>query len=177
MRTKVISILILALFFIADNYGQDSYQTFTSAGFKVKCDCSLYVNTTFIQMAKQQGMTNILAAYICAENEDNPDLGVINNINIYDESKSYKYIQPSGYASFERKYLEQYVSNLKNAGIDYNYITYQGVSAVEYTFDQLGLPTKAIIFLKDKKSYLIQVGSRIGLTTKYNKLKTSFVLL
>ncbi len=177
MKKKIISSTILALLFIANIYGQETYQTFTNAGFKVKCGCKLYVNTTFISMAKQQGANNILAAYICAENEDNPDIGVINNINIYDESKSYKNIQPSGYSTFEKKYLEQYATNLKNAGISYTYTTYQGVSAIEYTFDQQGLPTKAIIFLKNKKSYLLQVGTRKSLTTKYNSLKTSFVIL
>ena len=77
MNTKIISTTILALLFVANIYGQDTYQTFTSAGFKVKCGCELYVNTTFISVAKQQGMNNIIAAYICAENEDNPDIGVI----------------------------------------------------------------------------------------------------
>lgn len=177
MKTKIISTTFLALLFVANIYGQETNQTFTSAGFKVKCGCKLYVNTTFIQMAKQQGMNNILAAYICAQNEDNPDIGVIHNINIYDESKSYKNIQPSGYATFDKKYLEQYATNLKNSGISYNYITYQGVSAIEYTFDQQGLPTKAIIFLKNKKSYLLQVGTRKSLTTKFNSLKSSFVII
>jgi hypothetical protein len=172
-----ISMTILAILFVANIYGQETYQSFPNAGFKVKCGCKLYVNTTFISMAKQQGVNNILAAYICAENEDNLDLGVIHNINIYDESKSYKNIQPSGYATFEKKYLEQYATNLKNAKINYIYTTYQGVSAIEYTFDQQGLPTKAIIFLKNKKSYLLQVGTRKSLTTKYNSLKTSFVIL
>ncbi|MBC8146636.1 MAG: hypothetical protein H8E98_01480 [Bacteroidetes bacterium] len=177
MKTKIISITILALFFVANIYGQETYQIFTTAGFKIKCGCKLYVNTTFIQMAKQQGMNNIIAAYICAENEKNPDIGVINNINIYDESKSYKNIQHSGYALFEKKYLEQYVTNLKSAGISYSYTTFQGVSALEYAFNQHGIPTKAIIFLRNKKSYLIQVGTRKNLTSKYNLLKTSFVIL
>jgi len=177
MKKKIISITILALLFVANIYGQETYQTFATEGFKVKCGCKLYVNTTFIQMAKQQGMNNILAAYICAENEDNPDIAVINNINIYDESKSYKNIPLSGYATFEEKYLEQYATNLKNAGINYEYTTYQGVSALEYTFDQQGLPTKAIIFLKNKQSYLLQVGTRKNLTTKYNSLKSSFIIL
>ncbi len=177
MKKKIISMTILALLFVANIYGQETYQTFVNAGFKVKCGCKLYLNTTFITMAKQQGINNILEAYICAENEDNPDIIVINNINIYDESKSYKNIQTSSYATFEKKYLEQYTTNLKNAGISYNYTTYQGVSAIEYTYDQQGLPTKAIIFLKNKKSYLLQVGTRKSLTTKYNTLKTSFVIL
>jgi|GEM_PF-838409 len=177
MNTKIISIIILAFYFVANIYGQDTYQTFTAAGFKVKCGCKLYENTVFISMAKQQGMNNILAAYICAENEDNPDIGVIHNINIYDESKNYIDIQPSSHANFEKKYLEEYANNLKNSGIAYSYTTYQGVSAIEYTFDQLGLPTRAIIFLKNKKSYLIQVGTRKNLSTKFIFLKSSFAVL
>ena len=153
------------------------YQTFTKAGFKVKCGCKFYVNTTFIQLAKQQGVNDIIAAYICAENKDNPNIGVVFNINVYDRSKSYQNIQSSAYATFEKKYLGQYASNLKNAGISYTYTTYQGVSAIEYTFDQQGLPAKAIIFLKNKKSYLLQVGTRKSLTTKFNSLKSSFVIL
>jgi len=177
MKTKILSTTILALLFFANIYAQDSYQTFTTAGFKVKAGCELTVNTTFIQMVKQQGMNNILAAYLCAENQDNPDIGVINNINIYDESNNYNNLKPSDYATFEKKYLEQYAANLKNVGMSYNYITFQGVSAIEYTFSQQGLPTKAIVFLKDKKSYLLQVGTRQNLAAKYNLLKSSFVFL
>lgn len=175
---KIIPILILAFFFAASAYGQESYQTFATAGFKVKCGCKLYANTTFIQAAKQQGANNIIAAYICGENEDSAETGVINNINIYDESKSYKNIKPSNYGYFEKKVLERYASNLKNAGMSYSYTIFQGVSAIEYTFDQGGtLPTKAILFYKNKKSYSLQVATRKNLITKYNKLKTSFVIL
>ena len=156
---------------------QNSYQSFPSAGFKVKCGCNLRVNALFIQMAKQQGMENIVAAYFCAENEDNPDIGVVVNINIYDESARYAKFKPENHAYFTRKCLESYADNLSKAGIQFSYSTFQGVTAIEYTFDQNGLPTKAIMFYKNKKSYLLQVGTRNGLTTKYNALKTSFVLL
>jgi hypothetical protein len=177
MKKKFIFLMVIALIITANLYGQDSYQTFANAGFKVKCGCKLYVNTLFINMAEQQGMNNVLAAYICAENEDNPDIGVIHNINIYDESSSYKKLQTADYALFEKKYLEEYATNLKNAGMRYAYVTYQGVSALEYTFDQQGLPTKALIFLKNKKSYLLQVATGMNLTIKYNLLKSSFVIL
>ena len=168
---------ILALFFVADIYGQETYQSFPNAGFKVKCGCELYVNSTFISMAKQQGMNNILAAYICAENEDNADIGVIHNINIYDESENYKNIQPSDYIFFEKIYLNQYATNLKNEGISYTNIIYHGVSALEYTFKQQGLSTKSIIFIKHKKSYLLQIASKKNLQERYNSLKSSFEIL
>ncbi len=175
---KIIPILVLSLFFAGNIYGQETYQTFPTAGFKVKCGCTLYSNTTFIKAAKQQSINNVIAAYICAENEDNAETGVINNINIYDESKSYKSIKPSNFAYFEKKTLEQYAGNLKNAGMSYSYTKFQGVSAIEYTFDQGGtLPTKAIYFLKNKKSYLLQVATRKNLSAKYNNLKTTFVIL
>lgn len=157
-------------------FGQDNYQIFRSAGFKVKCPCSLKVNSTFIQMMKGQNKS-VIGAYICPENEDNPEYGVINNINIYDEGDSYAKISPSGYAYFEKKYLEEYASQLGASGMSYKYSIYKGVTALEYSFDQMGLPTKAIMFLKNKKSYLIQVGTRYNLTSKFNSLKSSFDFL
>lgn len=129
-------------------------------------------------MAKQQGVNNIIAAYICSENEDNADTGVIVNINIYDESKIYKNSTAATNSSINKKLLEQYAGNLKNARINYSYTTFQGVSAIEYTFDQGGtLPTKSMVFYKNKKSYLLQVSTRRNLSAKYNKLKGSFVIL
>ncbi|MCB9188117.1 MAG: hypothetical protein H6599_02425 [Flavobacteriales bacterium] len=173
-RTLLTSLLVFTFFI--NIVGQD-YQTFTSEGFKVKCDCKLYVNSTYIQMAKKQNITNIKAAYVCAENEDNPEIGVINNININDESQSYRNLSQSEYSKFEKKFLSQYATNLMNAGINYKYITYQGVSAIEYTFDQQGIPTKSLIFLKNKKSYLLQVATRKNLTTKFSTIKSSFIII
>jgi hypothetical protein len=177
MKTKIILIVWLSLALSSNLWAQGSSQTFASQGFRVSCGCSLYVNSVFIQAAKQQGANNILAAYICAENKDSPETGVIANINIYDESASYKTIKPIYHDYFEKKCLEKYAVNLSNAGYSYQYITYQGVSALEYNFDQMGVPTKAILFYKNKKSYLLQVATRTGLATKFNSLKSSFELL
>jgi len=156
---------------------QTAYQTFESAGFMVKSDCNFNKNTTFVRMAKEQGMNNILAAYICGENTEDPQTGVITNINIYDESSNYKDLSPAEYSYFEAKYLKQYKSNLSAAGINYKIITYLGVSAIEYSFSQQGLPTKAIVFLIDKKSYLLQVGTRMNLDSKFNSLKSGFKVI
>ena len=177
MKTKITLIATIALLIATRLFAQEASQTFPSAGFKVKCGCNLYVNTTFIQAAKQQGANNIIAAYICAENQESSENGAIYNINVYDESAGYQKIKPEHHAFFEKKCLESYARNLSNAGYSYNYITYQGASALEYSFDQMGLPTKAIVFYKNKKSYLIQVATRNSLATKYNALKSSFALI
>ena len=177
---KRITILLIIFYFSGNNFVicQNSFQTFQSAGFKVKCNCQLRVNSTFIQMAKQQGKNNVIAAYICSENEKNPDIGVIVNINIYNEFSTYNKIPSSMHASYEKKYLEEYAKNLSISGIKYNYTKYQGVSAIEYTFNQMGsLPTKAIVFLKNKKSYLIQVATRSKLLGKYNYVKSNFIII
>lgn len=55
-------------------FGQDNYQVFRSAGFKVKCSCILKVNSAFIQMIKDQHKS-VIGAYICPEHEDDPDYG------------------------------------------------------------------------------------------------------
>lgn len=169
----IASILISTSLIIA----QERIQSFQSAGFKVKCGCELKVNTLYIQMAKQNGINNIIAAYICGENENSSEIGVANNINITDESATYNKISPSYYGYFEKRTLEVYASNLQKAGFEYNYTNYKGVSALEYSFDQQGLPTKAIYFIKNKKTYLIQAGTRINLNSKFNLLKYSFDFL
>lgn len=169
----IATILISSSLIIA----QERIQTFQSAGLKVKCGCELKVNTLYIQMAKQNGINNIVAAYICGEDENSPEIGVANNINVTDESASYNKISPSNYGYFEKRTLEVYAGNLQKAGFNYQYTTYKGVSALEYSFDQMGLPTKAIFFLKNKKTYLIQVGTRTNLNSKFNLLKYSFELL
>lgn len=177
MKTQIFTSSIFMMLFMLSVNGQESYQTFTNAGFKVKCGCKLSVNSTFISMAKQQGITNVFAAFVCAENENNPETGVIYNINIYDESKIYKNVTPSGYPEVEKKYLQQYATDLKNSGISYTYTTYQGVSAIEYNMSQQGITTKAIIFIKNKKSFLLQVATRKNLASKFTSFKTSFVIL
>ncbi len=177
MKTKFLQLILIGLLISGLALTQETLQTFNSAGFKVKCNCILKANTVFIQMAKQQGINNVIAAYVCAENEDNPDIGVIININVYDQSSNYQAISPQYHAFFEKRYLESYATNLSNAGIKYNYITSQGVTAVEYTFIQMGLPAKAIYFLKNQKSFLIQTSTRNNLEYNFSRIKKSFELL
>ena len=142
MKNKLL-LLLMCVASVTVN-AQENYQYFKSAGFKVKCGCSLYVNNTFIQMAKQQGTIDIIGAYICAENKEDYNSGVIININ------------------------------LASSNLNYQYISYKGVNALQYTFSQNGLPTKAIVFVKNKKSYLIQLATRKNLQTKYSSLIQSF---
>lgn len=173
-----INLLCLSIcFFLFKVNAQEKFQSFPNEGFSIKCECKLYRNSTFIDLATQNGTKNIIAAFICAENQDSPEIGVINNINIYDESEGYRNIQKSSYDYFEKKMIESYSKNLVNAGIKYNYIIYKGVNAIEYGFSQQGIPTKAIYFIKNKKSYLIQVGTRNNLFSKYNLLKNSFEII
>ena len=169
--------LVFGILLIGKISAQERIQIFQNAGFKVKCGCELYVNSLFIETARQNGINNIIAAYICGENKESPEIGVANNINITDESASYQNMKPTNYGYFEKKTLEVYAKNLLNAGIEYNYTTFKSVIALEYNFDQQGLPTKAFFFLKNKKTYLIQVGTRRNLLSKYNMLKTSFEIL
>ncbi len=174
---KSFLILLIVLGGVFKINAQASYQIFENAGFKVKSNCPFTKNTTFMQMAKEQGMDNVLAAYVCGENTEDPQIGIIRNINIYDESANYRNLEPPEYSTFEEGYLKQYVNNLDDAGITYKVTTYLGVKAIEYSFSQQGLPTKAIVFLKDKKSFLLQVGTRKNLTSIFDSLKSGFEFL
>ncbi len=169
-KVIVFFLLVLAI----EGKAQNEFQYFKASGFKVKCGCRLRVNSTFIEMAGQQGHNNIIAAYTCTENKDDPETGVIVNINIADLSSSYLNISPSKYTYFEKTYFQKYANQLAAGGITYTHINYKGLNALEYQFDQMGLPTKAMIFIKDKKEYLLQVGTRQSLSSKFNLLKGSF---
>jgi len=129
----------------------------------------------FIQLAKEQGINNLMAAYICAENEYDPATGVIININVYDLSENFQRISSTYHEYFIRRTLEKYAENLSQAGISYKYITFKGGSALEYSFIQNDLPHKAIYFFRNQKNYLLQVATRNGLDQKYSDLKNSFV--
>lgn len=178
MKTKILSIAISIFIFSANSLAQQAYQTFSSAGFKVQCGCKLYKNSLFIEMAESQGINNIKGAYVCIENESNPDRAVAYNINIYDNSKDYANMSPAHYGFYEKKLLEQYASNLKDANMRYTMTTYKGEAAIEYTLYQFGdVPTKALFFLKNQKSYLLQVGTREGVNNKFNALKSSFTTI
>lgn len=172
--------LLLTLWIVGSviiSNAQGYSQTFPEAGFRVKCSCELRTNSLYIDMAEQLKIRNVIAAYICAENENSPETGVVVNINVYDESQSYRDIKPEYHAYFEKRCLEQYAANLEEAGISYKYISYQGVNAVEYDYYMVELPARAIYFFKDKKSYLLQVGTRNNLAPKFQALKSSFELL
>ncbi len=172
MKNKLFILLMCIV--SATGIAQENFQYFKSAGFKVKCGCSLYVNNTFIKMAKQQGTNDIIGAYICAENKEDYDFGVIININVYDESKSYNNTSTTGDSKIEKAFLDSYATNLSASGYKYENISFKGVNALQYTFSQNGLPTKAIVFVKNKKSYLIQLATRKNLQIKYNSLIQSF---
>ena len=174
---KSITLFFIYIIICFSSFAQESYQIFNSAGFKVKCNCTLKAHSSFIQKAKQQGVNNIFAAYYCAENENDFDIGVIIDIIVYDQSVLFTNIQPSDYARIEKENLKQYEENLSNSGYKYNYCNYKGSSAIEYSFDQLGLPTKAIVFFLNKRFYLLQVGTRTNLDYKYNGLKNNFIIL
>lgn len=115
-----------------------------------------------------------VTAYVCMENEESYERGVLNHINIYDLASEYREIPANGHAYFDTQYLKTYKDGLSQAGIKYKETKFNGVNAVEYEFNQNGLPTKAIMFVKNQKSYLLQVSTRNGLVSKYNNLKLSF---
>ena len=99
------------------------------------------------------------------------------NVNIYDESTSYNKISPSNYSYFENEFIKGYSNKLLNVGAKFQNFNFKGGYAVEYSFNQGELPTKAIYFIKDKKSYLIQIGSYSNLSIKFNNLKNTFNFL
>ena len=162
---------------VADSFRQTDnadYQFFDDAGFKVRCNCHLRINTAYINAVHQQNPQKSVIAFFCAENENNPQIGTIVNINIFDEAPNYDSSDP---AYFEGMQLAGYADQLRSNGFDFEYVQYKNVTALEYTFEQMGVPTKSIYFFKNKKTYLLQIATRQNLITKYKSLKESFEVI
>jgi hypothetical protein len=158
-----------------EGYSDDNYQVFPSAGFKIKCPCNLRVDSSFIQMHGEKA--KIIGAYVCEENENDPEYIIFNNINILDISTIYSRVAYEMYGYLESNYLEKQANYLSASGIAYEYVTYRGVKALQYSVIQSELSTRIIIFLKNKKSYSLQVSSRHNLISKFDTLKNSFEIL
>lgn len=151
------------------NDSSSDYQYFPDEGFRVICDCDLIQNSTHLQMSKEAGIDNIIGSYTCALNETDPDNIVIVSIIVTKESV----ISSSHYDSDFYYYAE----NLKEQGISYNFTDFKGVRAIEYLFTQIppyNIPTKAIFFYRNYKSYAIMIGTKNSLNYRYNQLLENF---
>ncbi len=148
-------------------------QSFPAAGFTVNCPCKLFVNEEFISLASQHGSVD-LKAYVCAYDEDSYQNGAIYNINIHDlTSEKRKLAKDELYNSM---HLIHYKSSLRAAGISFKETKMLGVNAIEYNFSQLDLPTKAVYFVHGDQAYLLQVGSRTNLNSRFHLFSESFQL-
>lgn len=185
-RTTLLCCLILISFQSAANTSANSnldlinlkkqgYQIFNKDNFVIKCNSKLKINSEALRMAKEKGMNFIVSSYIGSENKNSEKIGVIYIIQISDISSQYKNIPQSKQNEFTIKYLDSYCSNLKANNMSYSRPNFNGLNSVEYTYLDNGvLPSKAIVFIKDKKAFLLQVGTRKDLSKKYASIKNSF---
>jgi hypothetical protein len=151
-------------------------QIVKEAGFKITAPCILYSHDYFIKEVEKQG-AKVIGAYICADDENDYYNSSLVNVVVYDMADMYYGLKPENYVINDNKFLNEYSESLEASGIGYKRIQYMGVNALEYTFNQMDMPTKAIVFWKNKKSYLIQIGSRSNFSAKFNTLKSSFALI
>lgn len=156
---------------------QQGYQVFAKDDFAVKCNCTIKINSIAIKMAKEQGNPYPLSSYVCAENEDSFEKGVIYNIQISDMTKDFNSLPQGSSEIFINQYLDKYTDNLTANGISNIQKEFNGLKSIQYTFEQNGLPAKALIFMKNKKSYLLQVSTRDDLNLKYKNLTESFTFI
>jgi len=154
---------------------QQGYQIFEKDNFVINLKSKFKLNTVLMNMAKKQGSKYPISSYISTEKKDSYDNAVIYTIQITDITSEYKGISANKQNDFTYKYLDSYCSSLKANNMSYSKLNFIGLNSVEYSFLENGsLPTKAIIFIKDKKAFLLQVGTRKNLSKKYSDLKKSF---
>ncbi len=148
------TILILLLLCSLSIFGQ--VQKFPQFGFQVQCGCELNDNKVFKTMSK--GKVDVFASLVCNENNK-----TIYNLNVYKDISGSSEI-------FNRHYIR----NLKESNINYSLVSVSGIKSIEYTFSQGNLPTRAVVFYNNGKSYLLQVGTTENLNSSFNTFKNSF---
>jgi len=151
------------------------FQVFEKDNFIIKCDCKLKVNSEAQKIAKQQNVKIPVSAYVCVSNQNDFDNVTATNITIQDISYIY---MPGGAKDrehiFTDDYYETYKKNITAANMKLTEGLFNGARYLEYSFIQQDVPTQAIMFIKNKKMYCLQVSSMKNLIQRFNILKSSF---
>lgn len=168
--------LLFLILFSFKTFSQTN-QTFSNDNFKINCDCKLFRNEVFIQSIKKQGIKYPVSAYVCAADEEDFKKGMIININIFDHTSDYQKLSNKNHSVYDANLLKVYKDKLVNSGISIKETIFKGVPAIEYSFLQMDMPTKAIYFIRNKKSYLLQASTRTDLNSKFYSLKTTFIFI
>lgn len=156
---------------------KDNYSYYNKAGFAIEKTYNLMQNKAFIQLyksySKKEDARELLAAYTCSQNAEKNDPNLINIINVNVEGFDTK--------TNGEKILANYKVSLDANGFKYNDIDWNGISAVEYTFNQnfdgTMIPTKAIYGYKGNKLFLLQISSLSNIESKFKSLKNSVIIL
>lgn len=157
---KKIFLLNVLIYGFSFSQNTAKVQKFPNLDFQIATPCNLYEDATFKKLAKNTA--NVKEAFICSSEVNNASKASIYNIIVYNDEVGAK------------TFITSYAINLKKAGIRYNTLVIDGIPALEYTFIQNGIPTKAMVFYRYGKSYLFQISSRSLLDEKFSKLKNSF---
>ena len=169
-KALIISILILNTIFYSCS--QDEYQEFPEYGFKIKCNCNLSENASFNDAIKKQGKTKG-GALICSKGSNNDNNVEIYNIVITDVSEIFD--QNPKYNSYvSEKLIKEYENNLINSGFKYRRVKFLNSNALEFNYNQNDYPRKAIIFIKNKMHFMLQIGTKNNIDSKFNDFVNSF---
>ena len=148
--------LLLILLFSFSNFVAAQLQKFSKYGFQLQCGCKLYDSKDF--KARSQETVDVFASLVCAA-----DNKIIYNLNVYRDN--------SGSAE---RFNKNYIQNLRENNITYSVSSVSGIKSVEYTFLQGNLPTKAVVFYVNGKSYLLQAATKENLSSTFNLYRNSF---
>jgi hypothetical protein len=171
---KITFILLLALAIIKTN-GQ-LQQTFQKDKFKISCPCKLYAKNLHLKSLDNINLNYPKTSYVCLANENSYDLETNYTIIVYDLSQEYteKYIDNY---YFEERFLfgfeNKFVGNLTTCYAK----SFHDAKAIQYVVSYVSWPSKALVFILNKKAYILQVGSRDKLDQKFQAFTSSFSVL
>jgi len=153
----------------------EGFQIFDNENFIIKCPSKFKEDVVYYETAKSQGMdVSTIKSYVASENTNSYEEGVIYNIVINDLSSFYDGFSKKEELIFDEKFFDKYITDIKANNFKYKISKSNNKKCIHYNYSQAGLPTKAMLIIDNKKSYMLQVASRKNLDAKFEYLITNF---
>jgi len=168
------TIFTSAVAYSVSSFAQNGVKVYPVYGLSVGSRYRLINDAKFVAKfnADETGEPLMIASMQEVINKNTIDRALI-SVYVYDLNRELKAGKTSG------QILSFFVQELKEEGDIINYITYQGLRAVEAFFpgNSQTAPCKAIYVVKGRRAYVIQVMAYSAIDAKFNVLKDQVKLL
>jgi hypothetical protein len=150
---------------------KEGFQIFKNENFIIKCVGELKLDQERIEYFKQNNLGTNATPFHVYMNETDYNINVINMSSLYDG------INKSELTKYQNEDLDNYETNLKSTGIEYERGKLKDINCIYYQNNQDGKLSKAVYFENGLNSYLLQVTSKGNTDNLFDEFVHSFEII